>query len=208
MGLDLRPRCRALALASVLLTLALPVAAQGAARSLSPSRFPTPASALPQGTTSKSSSATTPAATTPAATSPAGTPRSGSPTTTYNPSTTGAGATPGATSVPGATTTPGATTVPGAATPGAATTPTGALPGARPALVHRAGTGSTSLSTGALVAAVLAALLILACAVWAAVRWYAYEPHWTLSARHSFSEAGLRVSATWGEFADWVRLGR
>jgi hypothetical protein len=204
MGFDLRPRCRALALAGVLLTLAAPSAARGAARSLPPPRFPTPASALPQGTTSKSSSAATPAATTPGASAPAGTPRrSGSPTTTYSPSTAGAGATPGAATVPGATSTPGATPI-----PGTTTTPAGALPGARPAPVRRAGAGSTSLSTGAILAAALAALLILACAVWAAVRWYAYEPHWTLTARHSFSEAGLRVSATWGEFADWVRLGR
>jgi hypothetical protein len=66
---------------------------------------------------------------------------------------------------------------------------------------------SSSPSTGALLAAVLAVLLIVACAAWGAARWWAYEPHWLLAARHSFAEAGLRVSATWGELTDWLRLG-
>jgi hypothetical protein len=73
-------------------------------------------------------------------------------------------------------------------------------------VVHH--TGSSGPSTGAIVAAVVAAVLILLCAAWAAARWWAYEPHWTLSARHSFAEAGLRLSATWGELTDWARLGR
>lgn len=67
---------------------------------------------------------------------------------------------------------------------------------------------SSSPSTAALVLAGLAAVLIVACAAWAIMRWLAYEPHWLLSARHSFAEAGLRISATWGELTDWLRLGR
>jgi hypothetical protein len=67
---------------------------------------------------------------------------------------------------------------------------------------------ASSPSTGALLAAALAALLILACAAWGAARWWAYEPHWLLNARHACAEAGMRLSATWGELGDWMRLGR
>jgi hypothetical protein len=74
-------------------------------------------------------------------------------------------------------------------------------------VVHTTTSHGSSPSTAALVVAVLALLLVLACAAWGAARWWAYEPHWLLSARHSFAEAGLRVSATWGELADWLRLG-
>ncbi|HEV3070352.1 MAG TPA: hypothetical protein VGY76_02880 [Solirubrobacteraceae bacterium] len=70
---------------------------------------------------------------------------------------------------------------------------------------HSAGGGS--LSTGALVAAVAAGLVILACLAWALVRWWAYEPHWLPAARHASAEAGLRLSATWDELRDWMRLG-
>ena len=76
-------------------------------------------------------------------------------------------------------------------------------------IIHRAATtsGGGGLSTEALVAAVLAGLIILACMAWALARWRAYEPHWLPSARHSCAEAGLRLSATWGELRDWMRLG-
>jgi len=69
-------------------------------------------------------------------------------------------------------------------------------------------THTTKLSTWALVAAALAALLIVVCLVWGAARWWAYEPRWTVSLRHALAEAGWRLSGTWEEFADWVRLGR
>jgi hypothetical protein len=74
-------------------------------------------------------------------------------------------------------------------------------------IVHTTAAHSSSPSTGALLAAAFAAVLVVACAAWGAARWWAYEPHWLLSARHSFAEAGLRVSATWGELTDWLRLG-
>jgi hypothetical protein len=74
-------------------------------------------------------------------------------------------------------------------------------------IVHTTAAHSSSPSTGALLAAALAAVLVVACAAWGAARWWAYEPHWLLAARHSFAEAGLRVSATWSELADWLRLG-
>jgi hypothetical protein len=67
---------------------------------------------------------------------------------------------------------------------------------------------TTKLSTGAIVAVALAALLIVVCLVWAAARWWAYEPRWTVSLRHCVAEASWRLSGAWGEFSDWARLGR
>jgi hypothetical protein len=67
---------------------------------------------------------------------------------------------------------------------------------------------STKLSTGGIVAVALAALLIVVCLVWGIARWWGCQPRWTLSLRHSLAEAGWRLSASWGEFSDWVRLGR
>jgi hypothetical protein len=78
--------------------------------------------------------------------------------------------------------------------------------GAHTLLVHHA--AASSPSTGAVLAAVAAAVLIVACAAWGAARWWAYEPHWLAPARHTCAEAGLRLSATWGELRDWMRLGR
>jgi hypothetical protein len=72
-------------------------------------------------------------------------------------------------------------------------------------VVHH--TSSAGPSTGALIAAVVAAVLIVLCLVWALARWRAYEPHWLLILRHSFAEAGLRMSALWDELLDWARLG-
>jgi hypothetical protein len=64
------------------------------------------------------------------------------------------------------------------------------------------------LSTPAIVIAVLAGLLVIACAGWAIARHRALEPRWWLSLRHALAEAGFRVSGTWSEFSDWARLGR
>ncbi|HXP28853.1 MAG TPA: hypothetical protein VN804_03800, partial [Solirubrobacteraceae bacterium] len=76
-----------------------------------------------------------------------------------------------------------------------------------PAGSSKASTGDRPLSTGAIVIAALAALLILACLGWALARRRAFEPRWLLSLRHATAEAGFRASATWSEFLDWVRLG-
>jgi len=129
------------------------------------------------------------------------------PTTTYAPSN--------GTALP--STTPGATpgTTPGTAAPGAAaSTPpvsTPATSAAQPAAPAQGRTtakkGDRSLSTGAIVIAALAALLVLVCAAWGIARLTAFEPRWSISLRHSMAEAGFRVSATWSEFTDWVRLG-
>ncbi|HEX4435977.1 MAG TPA: hypothetical protein VH061_04200 [Solirubrobacteraceae bacterium] len=113
---------------------------------------------------------------------------------TTTPAAPAAGVTaPGATSTPGETTTPGATTVPGSHVLGTPTT------------AKKSGGGK--LSDGAILAAILAGLIALACLVWGAFRITAFEPHWLLSTRHSVAEAGFRAAATWDEFTDWLRLG-
>jgi hypothetical protein len=67
---------------------------------------------------------------------------------------------------------------------------------------------SSSTSAAAIALAALAALLALAAAAWGFARRRALEPRWSASMRHTMAEAGFRVSATWAEFTDWVRLGR
>lgn len=175
-------RASSLALVGLLLALSTtPVLSTTPAQAASPPRFPIPASALPHGgATTTTGVATTSAGT---ATTPA------------------AGATTPTSTAP-AVTTPGSATTPATPTGAGILTPT------RPALVHHAPTKGTSLSMGAIVAAALAALLILLCLLWSAARWYAYEPRWILPARHAIGEAGMRMSATWEEFGDWLRLGR
>jgi hypothetical protein len=84
----------------------------------------------------------------------------------------------------------------GAVAPTAARTPAQARP-------HRAG----KVSTAAIVIAAIAAVLALGCAAWAIARLQAFEPHWSLSARHLLAEAGFRASSTWAEFSDWIRVG-
>ena len=149
-----------------------------------------------------------PAATTSAASTP---------TTTYAPSggvapgaatTTPTAATPGTATAGVTPTTPPATTpttsIPAAITP-QASTPTPAKTGTAQA---KKSNSDRPLSTGAIVIAALALLLLLGCIAWALARRRAFEPHWLLSLRHAMAEAGFRASATWSEFADWVRLGR
>jgi hypothetical protein len=72
---------------------------------------------------------------------------------------------------------------------------------------HKTPSKSTRLSAGALVLAILGALLALGAIAWAFARWLALEPRWTVSLTYSMREATSRASATWAEFADWVRLG-
>jgi hypothetical protein len=132
------------------------------------------------------------------------------PTTTYVPS--------GGTAVPGAATpaTPStATTTPAVSIPATPSVQTTPAPTTAPAQTPAAGTakagkasrGDRPLSTGAIVIAALAALLLLGILGWALARRRAFEPHWLLALRHAMAEAGFRASATWSEFADWARLG-
>src|SRR5436305_1073462 len=55
---------------------------------------------------------------------------------------------------------------------------------------------------------VLGVLLLLGALGYGLSRWLAWDPPWLTGVRHSVGEAGWRASATWAEFADWVRLGR
>jgi hypothetical protein len=118
------------------------------------------------------------------------------PTTTYAPS--GGAAAPGS----GAATTPTA--------PTATTTPAPTTPPAQATAPSKATSsgGDRPLSTGAIVIAALAALLVLGCLAWAFARSRAFEPHWLITLRHAAAEAGFRASATWSELLDWARLGR
>lgn len=127
----------------------------------------------------------------------------------------------GATGSPTATaTTPTTTYVPtsSATTPGVAKTGLApAAPGTQTAAPTQApvkapapsakASGDRPLSSGAIVVAALAALLVLACLAWAFARSLAFEPHWLVTLRHATAEAGFRASATWSEFLDWARLG-
>ncbi|HYM54932.1 MAG TPA: hypothetical protein VES97_06185 [Solirubrobacteraceae bacterium] len=123
---------------------------------------------------------------------------------------TGAAATGGA-SAPTTTYAPSsATPLPRTGAAPTATTPaikpfqsTSAAPAPVQPSAHHAG----KLSTEAIAAAALAALLALGCIAWGVARFASFEPHWTQSLRHAAAEAGFRASATWAEFTDWVRLG-
>ncbi len=74
-------------------------------------------------------------------------------------------------------------------------------------VAHKQKPSAKGLSTGALALAILGALLVLGCIVWALGRWLALEPRWTISLTHSLREAAYRASETWAEFSDWARLG-
>ena len=68
--------------------------------------------------------------------------------------------------------------------------------------------GTTGLSTGAIVIAVLAGLVALGCLAWAIARARGIEPRWVSSLGHAMAEAGYRTSEALAELADWVRIGR
>jgi hypothetical protein len=117
--------------------------------------------------------------------------------------------------VAGTATAPTGTTVPTATAP-AATTPatpvlpanTSSRPSGLPAHSAHPRQASSGTSTTAIVLGVVGALIVLGCVLWALSRMTSFEPRWTLSLRHSLAEAGHRMSSTWAEFTDWLRLGR
>lgn len=173
------------------------------AKSQTAPRLETPASALPQAGGAGTAS-TSPPSTPSSSTSPsAGTVTSKAGTVT--------GPTTGATTPTITTGTPTATAPAGtpATTTNTPTTPVPSSPATsgHPLASHRTSSGPTHLSPWAIAAATFAVLLILASLAWGAARWYAYEPRWGLSLRHALEEAGLRLGATWAEFADWAKLG-
>jgi hypothetical protein len=92
-------------------------------------------------------------------------------------------------------------------TPASVKAASGTSPGL-PADARRTTARPTKLSAAAIVAAALAVLLIVVCLAWGAARWFAYEPRWSVSLRHSLAEASWRLSASWDEFSDWARIGR
>ncbi len=155
----------------------------------------------PTGGPAGSPAATTPTATAPPPTAPATTP-STVPSTTATAPTTASGptaTTPAAGAVP-----PGGTTTPGSAPPPAAVNPQ--LPTTTPGVQAPA----TKRSTRPLVIglAALGVLLLIALLVWLWARLRGWDSELGARTRHAWSEAAYRVSATWAEFTDWLRLGR
>ena len=64
-------------------------------------------------------------------------------------------------------------------------------------------------NTAALVLIVLVAVALLgALLIWLASTFLALEPRWVTNGRRGFAEFGWRLSNTWAEFSDWLRLGR
>ena len=162
---------------ALVLASAGPACTQALAASAGVTTTTTPATAAP-------ASANPQSATRGATAAPAG--GSTAPTTTTTPP---AATTPA--SVPPATSTQTTTSPAGAAT--GTTQPTGtAQPTGSAAVVVHTQTHSTSkLSNTAIVAAVLAALIALACLAWGLARMRAFEPHWMLSLRHVDGRGGL-----------------
>jgi hypothetical protein len=105
---------------------------------------------------------------------------------------------------PGTVATPGTTTPSPTVTVGGTTVPRSQVLGTL-TLTKKSDDGK--ISDGAILAAVLAGLIALACLIWGIFRITAFEPHWLLSARHSVAEAGFRAAGTWDEFTDWLRIG-
>jgi hypothetical protein len=68
--------------------------------------------------------------------------------------------------------------------------------------------GASGTPAPIVVLAIVGGLLALIAAGWGAARWWAWEPRWLARARHAGAEAGWRADSLWGEFGDWVKLGR
>jgi cobalamin biosynthesis Mg chelatase CobN len=138
--------------------------------------------------------------------------KSASSSTAAAPAGTGTGSGSGtgtATQPPATDTGAGATTQPPATTTIAPTAPqTAATPAPAPAATQAAAESGSSHKGARLALLVLAALVLILLALWAAARWWAWEPHWLARWRHATAEAGWRASAAWAEFTDWLRLGR
>jgi len=144
-----------------------------------------------------------------AATTTATTTAAAAPATTTPTAAAGAGA---------ATTDPAATTAdPAAAAPAPTTTPAPAAdptadPAAADGAIAKSAASDESSDAGApavvILLAIVGGLLALGGLLYAAARWFAWDPAWARSGRHALAEAGWRASATWAEFTDWVRFGR
>lgn len=195
-----RPRIASIVAAACALAVLLPASAQAAGATTDKALGITiPASAKIHGAPGAATPATT---TTPTTSVPASTTPASATTSTSAP--TGA-AQPGTVAPP--TTTPAGAATQTASTPTSAV-PTTTTPGSTTVIVaHKQKPSAKGLSAGALALAILGALLVLGCIVWALARWLALEPRWTISLTHSLREAAYRASETWAEFSDWARLG-
>ncbi len=95
---------------------------------------------------------------------------------------------------------------------GTPTTPAGTPPATPQQVTTTPGVQppGTKRSTRPLVigAIALGALLLLALLTWGWARLRGWDPPWAARMRHAWGEAGYRVTSTWAEFSDWLRLGR
>jgi hypothetical protein len=164
-----------------------------------------PASATVHGATTATPSASTPTTSVPASARTPGTTPNSATTSTSAP--TGA-ATPGTVAPPTTTPASAATQTASTATSAQPTTTAPATGSTTVIVAHKQKPSAKGLSAGALALAILGALLVLGCIVWALGRWLALEPRWTISLTHSLREAAYRASETWAEFGDWARIGR
>ena len=112
--------------------------------------------------------------------------------------------------------------VPGATTPTVATTTTTTAPPATTGgvtivegkVVTAGGVpGASSSSSGGTswttIAGIVLALIILFVAiVFVLWQWRGWDPRWLRRWRHAGAEAGWRMSLSWAEFRDFVRIGR
>lgn len=144
---------------------------------------------------------------------------SGSSSSSGTPAAAGGTGGPTTTTQAAPTTTQAGSTTTQAAAPTTATTTPQPDPTVTPApavnddAIPAAATGP--VSSGAddapaplLVLAVMLGVLLVLAGLWAAARWFGFDPPWLARWRHATQEAGWRASAAWSEFADWVRLGR
>ena len=104
------------------------------------------------------------------------------------------------TTQPAPTATPTATVAP--APPVTSSAPT---PVAAPVLVDRPHQGTP---VGLLIALGLLAVTLLAVLLALAARRFGWGEERFAGARHAWGEAAYRAGGTWGDFVDWVRLGR
>lgn len=99
--------------------------------------------------------------------------------------------------------TPAPTPAPPAATPPPAE-PSG--PVATPSVVYRNADDPVPVSL--LVLAALLALLAVLALVYVAVTRLGWAEKWLAGPRRAWREAAFRMGGTWGDFADWMRVGR
>jgi hypothetical protein len=109
-----------------------------------------------------------------------------------------------ATRAPAVGATPVPTPAPTVVVPAPASTPAPA-PASAPVLLDRPHQGTPA---GLLIALALLALSLVAVLLALAARRFGWGDERLAGARHAWGEAAYRAGGTWGDFRDWVRLGR